>query len=89
MRFFLVDQHALCETLQFDRLRLRKLFLMSPKEDSVDQQNKRLRVHTNKVEGFWSHMKHKIKRIRGTSEKLKSAYVGEAVLRQNCRVGQQ
>uniref|UniRef100_A0A915EB28 Transposase n=1 Tax=Ditylenchus dipsaci TaxID=166011 RepID=A0A915EB28_9BILA len=34
----------------------------------LDQQNKRLRVHTNKVEGFWSHVKHKIKRIRGTSE---------------------
>uniref|UniRef100_A0A915DIT2 Uncharacterized protein n=1 Tax=Ditylenchus dipsaci TaxID=166011 RepID=A0A915DIT2_9BILA len=49
-----------------------------------DQQKNMLRVHTNKVEGFWSHVKHKIKPIRGTSEPLKSFYIDDAVFRQNC-----
>jgi len=44
-----------------------------------------LRVHTNKSEGYWAHMKHKIKRLYGTSDNLLSSYIAEAVFRQNCR----
>jgi hypothetical protein len=44
-----------------------------------------LRVHTNKSEGSWAHLKHKIKRLYGTSEPLLASYIAEAVFRQNCR----
>lgn len=42
-------------------------------------------MHTNKSEGSWAHMKHKIKRLYGTRNELLSSYIAEAVFRQNCR----
>jgi len=42
-------------------------------------------VHTNKCEGLNSHLKHKLKRIRGTRTNLVDGYLAEAVFRQNCR----
>jgi hypothetical protein len=48
-------------------------------------ENLPLRIHTNKSEGAWAHLKHKIKRIYGTKNQLLTSYVTEAVFRQNCR----
>jgi hypothetical protein len=48
-------------------------------------EGKNLRVHTNKSEGSWAHLKHKIKRIYGTKNILLASYIAEAVFRQNCR----
>lgn len=42
-----------------------------------------LRVHTNKCEGLNAHLKHKLKRIRGTSRRYVEGYLAEAVFRQN------
>src|SRR4051812_9465092 len=42
-----------------------------------------LRVHTNKCEGMWELMKHKIKRLRGTSEAHLQGYISEAIFRMN------
>jgi len=42
-----------------------------------------LRVHTNKCEGLNSHLKHKIKRLRGTSRQNVEGYLAEAVFRMN------
>ena len=44
-----------------------------------------LRVHTNKCEGLNAHLKHKLKRIRGTSRRYVEGYLAEAVFRQNSR----
>jgi IS1 family transposase len=43
------------------------------------------RVHTNKAEGLNSHLKHKLKRIRGTRAHYIDGYISEAVWRQNAR----
>lgn len=45
----------------------------------------KLRIHTNKCEGLWSHLKHKIKKIRGTSKSLLQSYISEGVFRMNIR----
>ena len=42
-----------------------------------------LRVHTNKCEGLNSHLKHKVKRLRGTSRRNVMGYLGESVGRMN------
>jgi hypothetical protein len=44
-----------------------------------------LRVHTNKSEGSWAHLKHKIKRLYRTRNALLASYIAEAVFRQNYR----
>jgi transposase-like protein len=44
-----------------------------------------LRVHTNKCEGLNSHLKHKMKRIHGTSRRNVPGYLSEAVLQMNAR----
>jgi hypothetical protein len=44
-----------------------------------------LRVHTNKCEGLNAHLKHKLKRVRGTSLQYVDGYVAEAAFRQNSR----
>ena len=44
-----------------------------------------LNVNTNKCEGLWAHLKHKTKRIYGTSTKLTDSYMMEALFRQNAR----
>ena len=44
-----------------------------------------LRVHTNKCEGLNGILKHKLKRIRGTSLRHVDGYLAEAVFRQNAR----
>ena len=43
-------------------------------------------VHTNKCEGLNSHLKHKIKRIRGTRQHYVAGYIAEACWRMNMRV---
>lgn len=58
----------------------KKTFARTVKEDG-----QLLRVHTNKSEGSWAHLKHKIKRLYGTRNELLASYVAEAVFRQNCR----
>jgi transposase len=58
----------------------KKMFARTIKENGQD-----LRVHTNKSEGSWAHLKHKIKRLYGTTNDLLASYVAEAVFRQNCR----
>jgi hypothetical protein len=44
-----------------------------------------LNVNTNKCEGLWAHLKHKTKRIYGTSTSLTNSYMHEALFRQNAR----
>uniref|UniRef100_A0A1I8B7A7 DDE_Tnp_IS1595 domain-containing protein n=1 Tax=Meloidogyne hapla TaxID=6305 RepID=A0A1I8B7A7_MELHA len=44
-----------------------------------------LNVNTNKCEGLWAHLKHKTKRIYGTTTKLLNSYMMEALFRQNTR----
>ena len=44
-----------------------------------------LNVNTNKCEGLWAHLKHKTKRIYGTSTNLTDSYMMEALFRQNAR----
>jgi hypothetical protein len=44
-----------------------------------------LRVHTNKCEGLNAHLKHKVKRLRGTRLHYVSGYLAEAVFRMNVR----
>jgi hypothetical protein len=44
-----------------------------------------LNVHTNKCEGLWAHLKHKTKRIYGTSTNLTDSYMQEALFRLNTR----
>jgi hypothetical protein len=58
----------------------KKHFALTMRENGHD-----LRVHTNKSEGSWAHLKHKIKRLYGTSNALLASYIAEAVFRQNCR----
>jgi hypothetical protein len=45
--------------------------------------------NTNKCESLWSHLKHKTKRIYGTSLKLTQSYVWEQLFRQNTREKEQ
>ena len=45
----------------------------------------KMNVNTNKCEGFWAHLKHKTKRIYGTSTNLTDSYMMEALFRQNAR----
>lgn len=47
--------------------------------------NRWLRVHTNKCEGLNAHLKHKLKRIRGTALHYVDGYLQEAAFRQNAR----
>lgn len=58
----------------------KKTFARTVKENGIP-----LRVHTNKSEGSWAHLKHKMKRLYGTRNELIGSYVAEAVFRQNCR----
>ena len=44
-----------------------------------------LNIDTNKCEGLWAHLKHKTKRIYGTSTNLTDSYMMEALFRQNAR----
>jgi len=44
-----------------------------------------LRVHTNRCEGLNSHLKHKIKRLRGTALHYVQGYLAETVFRMNSR----
>ena len=44
-----------------------------------------LRVHTNKCEGLNAHLKHKVKRLRGTRLHYVAGYLAEAVFRMNAR----
>ena len=44
-----------------------------------------LNINTNKCEGLWAHLKHKTKRIYGTSTNLTDSYMMEALFRQNAR----
>ena len=44
-----------------------------------------INVNTNKCEGLWAHLKHKTKRIYGTSTNLTDSYMLEALFRQNAR----
>ena len=44
-----------------------------------------LNINTNKCEGLWAHLKHKAKRIYGTSTNLTDSYMMEALFRQNAR----
>jgi hypothetical protein len=52
---------------------------------TIIENNLPLRVHTNKSEGSWAHLKHKMKRLYGTSNDLIASYIAEAVFRQNYR----
>lgn len=52
---------------------------------TVKENRKSLQIHTNKAEGSWAHMKHKMKCLYGTTNVLLASYVAEAVFRQNCR----
>jgi hypothetical protein len=45
----------------------------------------KMNVNTNKCEGLWAHLKHKTKRIYGTSSKKRDGYLYEALFRQNAR----
>ena len=44
-----------------------------------------LNINTNKREGLWAHLKHKTKRIYGTSTNLTDSYMMETLFRQNAR----
>jgi hypothetical protein len=44
-----------------------------------------MNVNTNKCEGLWAHLKHKTKRIYGTSSGKRDEYLYEALFRQNAR----
>jgi hypothetical protein len=46
-------------------------------------------VNTNKCEGFWAHLKHKTKRIYGTSTALTESYMHEQLFRMNARAKEQ
>lgn len=48
-----------------------------------------LNVNTNKCEGLWCHLKHKTKRIYGTSTNLTDSYMMEALFRQNTRASKE
>lgn len=52
---------------------------------TVQENDQALRIHTNKSEGSWAHLKHKIKRLYGTRNELLASYIAETVFRQNCR----
>jgi hypothetical protein len=74
-------QKTICQESLF--VILYKIFFRTILENGIP-----LRVHTNKSEGSWAHLKHKIKRIYGTNHNLLSSYIAEAVFRQNCRAKQ-
>jgi hypothetical protein len=46
-------------------------------------------VNTNKFEGLWAHLKHKTKRIYGTSIALTESYMHEQLFRMNARAKEQ
>jgi hypothetical protein len=85
VRYKLVEE---LEDFDFDKpmgykhyiIQHKKHFARTMKENGQD-----LRFHTNKSEGSWAHLKHKMKRLYGTSNNLIASYVAEAVFRQNCR----
>lgn len=52
---------------------------------TVEINDEELRVHTNKCEGLNAHLKHKLKRLRGTSRRHVEGYLAEAVFRMNSR----
>ncbi|KAI6198868.1 DDE-Tnp-IS1595 domain-containing protein [Aphelenchoides besseyi] len=52
----------------------------------IDEQDE-LEVHTNTIEGFWSHMKAPFKRAMGTSYELMPSYISEGTYRYNNRAG--